>query len=73
MGQKYYHRYEMFLLNTQIEVKLCCPCFSIYILIRLSKDMLGGKEQHFRKLFQYLRSLSILTKFTEHFDVGAAD
>lgn len=60
--KKYYHRYEMFLLNTQIEVKLCCFCFSIYILIRLSKDMQGGDEQHFRKLFQYFSGSSILTK-----------
>ena len=51
--KKYYHRYEMFLLNTQIQMKLRCSCFPIYILIRLSKDMLGGYEQHFRKLFQY--------------------
>lgn len=52
----------MFLLNTQIEVKLCCCCFSIYILIRLSKDMVGGDEQHFSKLFQYFTGSSILTK-----------
>lgn len=60
--EKYYLRYEMFLLNTQIEVKLCCFCFPIYILIRLSKDMQGGDEQRLRKLFQYSSGSSILTK-----------
>lgn len=51
------------------EVKLCCFCSSIFILIRLvlsgcrwSNDMQGGDEQRFRKLVQYCSSSSILTK-----------
>lgn len=63
----------MFLLNTQIEVELCCSCLSIYILIRLSEDMLGGDEHHFRKLFNISAVQVSLLKFTEQFDVGAAD
>lgn len=69
MGQKkLYHRYEMFLLNTQIEVKLCCFCFSIYILISTV-----GMNNILESRFNISVVQVSLLKLTELFDVGAAD
>lgn len=67
----------MFLLNTQIGVKLCCSRLSIYILIRLSEDMLGGggvgDDEHLESCFNISAAQVSLLKFTERFDARAAD
>lgn len=80
-AKNYYHRYEMFLLNTQMGVKLCCSCLSIYILIRPSvrgharrgEGRGGGVNIILESCFNISAAQVSLRKFTEHFDVGAAD